>query len=95
MVVIKLKTGAHQAFPDKYKTIEDFYEDIATYEEIIFEYNGQKYVVTYYDKKLSVMQYNAAATEQHYPSPQAFAENFTIGGTSFRELVTKISVLVR
>ena len=95
MVVIKLKTSAHQALPDKYKAIEDFYEDINTYEEIIFEYNGQKYVVTYYDKKLSVIQYNAAETEQHYPSPQAFAENFTIGGTRFQDFVTKISVLVR
>ncbi|QDR82244.1 hypothetical protein SPTER_36680 [Sporomusa termitida] len=95
MVVIKLKTGAQQALPDKYRTIEDFYEDINTYEEIIFAYNGQKYVVTYYDHILSVMQYNAAATEQHYPSPQAFAENFTLDGTSFQDLVTKISVLVR
>ncbi|HWR42356.1 hypothetical protein [Sporomusa sp.] len=95
MVVIKLRNSVHQTLPDKYKTLEDFYEDINTYEEIIFEYNEQKYVVTYYDNKLSVIEYNAADTEQQYTSPQDFAENFSISGNRFKDIITKISVLVR
>ncbi|MDF2873763.1 MAG: hypothetical protein K0R22_446 [Sporomusa sp.] len=95
MVVIKLKTSAQQSLPDKYKNIKDFYEDINTYEEMIFEYNGQKFVLTYYDNKLTVTGYNAADTGLEYSSPQDFAENFTINGNKFQDIVTNISALVR
>jgi hypothetical protein len=75
--------------------VEEFYEDIITYEELIFEYSGQKYVVTYYDNTLSVIEYNKPETEQFFTSPQEFAAKFTVGGTCFADLITKISVLVR
>lgn len=95
MVVIKLKTSAQQAFPDTYSTIEEFYKDINTFEELSFEYCGQKYIVTYYDNNLSVAEFNKPDTAQHFKSPEDFAENFCIDNTSFQDFVTKISVLVR
>lgn len=95
MVVIKLKTSARQAFPDKYNTIEDFYKDIYTYEELSFEYCERKYIVTYYNDKLTVTEYNKPNTQQFFKSPDDFAENFCINNIHFRDFVTKISVLVR
>ncbi|WP_371372811.1 hypothetical protein [Sporomusa aerivorans] len=95
MVVIKLKTSTQQALPDTYKSVEDFYEDINTYEELIFEYRGQKYVVTYYDNQLCVSGYNKPDFAQCFDSPQDFAANFCIDGISFQDFINKISVLVR
>ncbi|TWH45486.1 hypothetical protein [Sporomusa sp. KB1] len=95
MVVIKLKTSAQQAFPEKYNALNDFYKDINTYEEISFEYCKQKFLVTYYDNKLSVAEYNKPDTEQFFKSPEDFAENFRIDNIRFQDFVTKISVLIR
>lgn len=95
MVVIKLKTSAQQIFPDTYDTIEEFYRDIHTFEELSFEYCGQKYLVTYYDGILSVTEFNKPDTTQHFKSPEDFAANFCIANTYFHDFITKISVLVR
>lgn len=95
MVVIKLKTSAQQAFPDTYSSIEEFYKDITTFEELSFEYSGQKYIVTYYDADLSVAEFNKPDSIQQFKSPEDFAKNFCIANTSFQDFVTKINVLVR
>ena len=95
MVVIKLKTSSQQAFPDSYTDIAEFHKDITTFEELSFEYRGQKYIVTYYDNDLSVAEFNKPDTTQHFKSPEDFAENFCIDNTCFQDFVTKISVLVR
>lgn len=95
MVVIKLETSLQNGLPDKYTTIKEFFDDIYTYEELIFEYNGQRFVVTYYDDKLSVAESNKPATEQIFASPENFAASFMIDGVRFQDFVTNISVLVR
>jgi len=95
LVVIKLKTSAQHAFPDTYSTIEEFYNDINTFEELSFEYCGQKYIVTYYDANLSVAEFNKPDSTQQFKSPEDFAKNFCIADTCFQDFITKISVLVR
>jgi hypothetical protein len=95
LVVIKLKTSVLQASPEKYKTIEEFYGDMKAYEEIIFEYCERKYIVTYYDTKLSIAECNQQDTEQIFTSLEEFATNFLVDGVQFKDFVTKIDILVR
>ena len=95
MVVIKLKNNIQQAPPDKYKAVEEFYDDICAYENIIIEYCKQKYVISYYDGILAVSEFNKPETEQTFNSPEEFAANFSMDGELFKDCMGKISILVR
>lgn len=95
MVVIKLKNSILQAPPDKYKKVEEFYTDMYTSEEIIFEYCAKKYIVAYYEDKLSVAECNKPETEQTFASPEEFADNYLLNGVKFKEIITQIDILVR
>ncbi|BBB89965.1 MAG TPA: hypothetical protein PKA28_07660 [Methylomusa anaerophila] len=94
MIVIKSKNTILPDSPGKYKTLEEFYQDMRDYEEIIFEYDGKKYTAAYYDNKLSIAEFNKPDTEQIFESLEEFADNFVIGSIRFKDLVTKIDILV-
>ncbi len=65
------------------------------YGEIVFAYGGQKYIVTYYDSKLSISESNKPDTVQTFTSPEQFANNFYINSDKFQDIATKIDVLIR
>lgn len=95
MVTIKLRNSVQPAPPDKYKTINEFFDDMYDYGEIVFAYCEQKYIVTYYDNKLSISIGNQADSEQIFTSPEDFADKFRINGEKFRDFVTNIDILIR
>ena len=95
MIVIKLKNNIQQAPPDKYKVIEEFYDDMRAYENIIIEYCKQKYVVSYYDDILAISEFNKPDTEQTFTSLEEFAANFLMDGVKFKDCMGQISILVR
>ncbi|WP_425060028.1 hypothetical protein SCACP_06740 [Sporomusa carbonis] len=95
MVVIKSKNSVQAPEPERYLSLNEFINDMQSYEEIVFEYSGKKYIVTYYDAQLSIAEWNKPATKQTFASLEAFTENFSIDGKVFKDFVTKINIIVR
>ncbi len=95
MVVIKSKNSILPDPPEKYKNIAEFYKDMYTSGEILFAYGAKKYIAAYSGDNLSIAEFNKPDSEQFFALPEEFADKYLIDGVKFKELVTKIDILVR
>jgi hypothetical protein len=95
VVVIKLRNTVQPTPPDKYKTIDEFFADMYDYGEIVFAYGEQKYIVTYYDNKLSIAESAAPDNLQSFASPEEFAATFELAGSKFKDIIAEIDILIR
>lgn len=81
-------------WPDKYKNLQDFLDDINTMGDIEFSYAGTNYSIYFDGEEFYIAEFDKPETGQTFKSPEDFAEHFKVEGKPFKAFVTDIDVLL-